>query len=112
MSPRGPKSAGHRPQRVLALIQGQRAAAKLAGIQEHAGEALRLETIHIDTALPPIIDDGRPYLPQRLEADLVLDFLTHPDLSHDLAALCVAQSIPIVASGKKALHPAVMAPPT
>lgn len=112
MPQRGPNPAGGRPQRVLALVQGERAAAKLAGIQKHGGEALRLETVHIDAALPAIIDDGRPYLPEHLDADLVLDFLNHPDLSHDLATLCADQSIPLVASGKKSVHPAVLAPPT
>jgi hypothetical protein len=103
------KQSSQTPQRVLAFVQGNRAAAKLAGIKAHGGEALRLAMIRIDTRLPPIIDDGGIYLPDQLEADLVLDFLTHPDLSLDLAALCAAQAIPIVASGKKAAHPAVLA---
>lgn len=100
------------PQRVLAFVQGDRATAKLAGIKKHGGKGLHLAIIRVDTVLPPLIDDASEFLPERIEADLVLDFLAHPDLSHDLAALCTAQFIPIVASGKKTVHPAVLAPPT
>ncbi len=32
---------------------------------------------------------------------LVLDYLKHPDLSQDLAALCRKKGIPVIASGKK-----------
>ena len=36
-----------------------------------------------------------------VRADLVLDFLKHPDLSNDLIAMCGERKIPVVASGKK-----------
>ena len=107
----GPGPARRR-QRVLALLQGDRAAAKIAGIRRYGRQTLALETLRIEDNLPPIIDDGSTYLPKQLTADLVLDFLVHPDLSYDLAALCAAQKIPIVASGKKAALPSVLTPPT
>ncbi len=102
----------HSPQQIVAFLQGDRAAAKVAGIRRYGGRAFHLEAISIEAHLPAVIDDGRAYLPGRLAADLVLDFLSHPDLSHDLAALCAAQKIPIVASGKKAALPSVMTTPT
>jgi hypothetical protein len=96
----------------LALLQGDRAAAKVAGIRRYGSQTMSLETLRIDDDLPPIIDDGGAYLPKQLAADLVLDFLAHPDLSYDLAVLCAHHKIPIVASGKKAALPSVLAPPT
>jgi hypothetical protein len=64
----------------------------------------------VDQTLPPLVDDSRPFLPAAIRADLVLDFLAHPDLSHDLATLCQKLKIPLVASGKK--RPWAMTPPT
>jgi hypothetical protein len=52
------------------------------------------------------------YLPQTVEADLVLDFLRHPDLSLALAHLCLDQGIPVVASGKKLQVEGTFCPPT
>ena len=45
-------------------------------------------------------------------SDLVLDFLTHPDLSYDLAIMCRKKNIPIVSSGKKTDLGWVLTPPT
>ena len=52
------------------------------------------------------------YLPSELNADLVLDFLRHPDLGEDLARLCAARGIPVVASGRKTPAEGVLAPAT
>ena len=51
-------------------------------------------------------------VPSRIEADLVLDYLKHPDLSEDLAQLCRRRNIPVIASGKKIRGHHVMTPPT
>ena len=50
--------------------------------------------------------------PDTIEADLVLDFTKHPDLSHDLALMCRKRNIPVVASGKKTRVEGVITPPT
>jgi hypothetical protein len=93
-------------------LQGDRAAVKVAGIRRYGGQTIALETLWIEEDLPPIVDDGKAYLPKQLTADLVLDLLVHPDLSYDLAVLCADRKIPIVASGKKPALPSVLAPPT
>ena len=64
----------------------------------------------IDEPLPPVLDDTSTLLPAQIEADLVLDFLQHPDLSEDLAVLCSRQSIPVVAAGRKIRY--AVTPPT
>lgn len=68
--------------------------------------------IDIDAELPQVIDDTDPYLPATLEADLVLDFLRHPDLRHGLALRCHQWSIPVVASGKRMPVEGLISPPT
>ena len=83
-----------------------------AGVRLYGGDIIELDVISIDGELPPVIDDSSEFLPQDLAADLVLDFLTHRDLSQDLAALCEQKSIPIIASGKKIDNRWVVKPPT
>jgi len=90
-----------RPLKVLVFQQNGRGESKVKGIRQYGGESFDISLITVEQALPPVVDDSSEYLPDAIEADLVLDFLTHPDLSHDLAVLCRRQGIPIVASGKK-----------
>jgi len=90
-----------RPLKILVFQQNGRGESKVSGIRKHGGERFDISMITIDQMLPPVVDDSSEYLPETIEADLVLDFLTHPDLSHDLALLCRRLEIPIVASGKK-----------
>ncbi|MCP4670963.1 MAG: hypothetical protein GY857_06630, partial [Desulfobacula sp.] len=60
-----------------------------------------ITTFDIDEALPLVLDDTSEYLPKKIDADIVLDFLKHRDLSDDLSILCEKLNIPVVASGKK-----------
>jgi len=105
-----PHTATDDRQTVLVCQQNRSAEAKIAGIRRHAGRRIHLVRHDVDHALPPVVDDARPFLPPRIRADLVLDYLTHPDLSYDLAGLCRQLRIPLVASGKK--HPWAFTPPT
>ena len=89
------------PQRILVFQQNGSGLAKIAGIEAYGKDLCHIEVIDIDPPLPLILDDTEPYLPDRIQADLVLDFLKHPDLSYDLADLCFRENIPVVASGKK-----------
>ncbi len=99
-----------KPQMILVFQQNGSGEAKIAGIRRYGGNLFRIRTHDIDSPLPDIIDDATPYLPARLEADLILDFLKHPDLSTDLARLAHAEGVPVVASGKKIPH--ALTPPT
>jgi hypothetical protein len=85
---------------------------KIAGIRDHAGDIIELDVRSVDEALPPVLDETDAYLPDRIEADLVLDFLKHPDLSEDLAERCRDQGVPVVASGKKMRVEGTHTPPT
>ena len=100
------------PQRILIFQQNGSGEAKVAGLRKYGGDSLVLESISIDQTLPTVIDDTAGYLPENFQADLVLDFLKHPDLCHDLALICTRGNIPIIASGKKPSVVGALAPPT
>ena len=85
---------------------------KVSAIETHAAGLIDLEIVSIDDPLPVIIDDAAGYLPERIEADLVLDFVTHPDVSADLGRICSLRGIPVVASGRRHRIEGVATPPT
>ncbi len=97
-------------QRIAVFQQNGSGEAKIAGIRRYGGRRIHLACIAIDPSLPPVLDDTATILPTRIDADLVLDYLRHPDLSEDLAALCARQSIPIIAPGRKIRY--AVTPPT
>ena len=99
-------------QKILVFQQDNNGHSKVKGIERHAKDLVRLDIISIDEPLPPVLDDTGEYLSSPFEADLVLDFLTHPDLSLDLAVLCRNKKIPLVASGKKLRIKWAHTPPT
>ena len=99
-------------QRIVVFQQNGSGEKKIEGIRRYGRDRFDLQCLHIDGDLPPVIDDTSAYLPTDFEADLVLDFLQHPDLSHDLALLCGQRNIPVVASGKKTRVEGTLTPPT
>jgi thymidylate synthase len=100
-----------RPLKILVFQQGGRGESKVKGIRRFGDNKFEITSIAIDQPLPPVVDDTSAYLPATIDADLVLDFLKHPDLSHDLALLCRQLGIPIVASGKKTSVDGTHTPP-
>ena len=81
---------------------------KIQGINEH-GTGLEISRrYNIVENLPEIVDDPEHYIPDDFSADIVLDFLKHPDLSSHLAHVCKQKNIPVIASGKK--HTGAMTP--
>jgi len=99
-------------QKILVFQQAGSGEPKVKGIEEYGKNRFSLEIISIDNPLPPVLDDGAAYLPLNLDADLVLDYLTHPDLTFDLAAICSKKGIPVIASGKKLNIEGAFSPPT
>ncbi len=98
-------------QRILIFQQRGSGEKKVEGLRQYGNNELLIESSSIDDELPPVIDDTSQLLPQSLDADLVLDFMTHPDLSYDLAVLCKNQDIPLIASGKKSPIDSIITPP-
>jgi hypothetical protein len=110
MPPEEAAMAVRPPQHIAVFQQMNSGEAKIAGIRRYGGKRFRLECFAIDRPLPPVLDDTRGLLPEALTADLVLDYLRHPDLSEDLAALCARASIPVIAPGRKIRY--AISPPT
>ena len=99
-------------QKILIFQQNGSGEQKIAGVKKYGEEQFELEVFSIDEVLPPVIDDTSEYIPSDISCDLVLDFLKHQDLSHDLAALCAEKKIPIISSGKKTTGKWAKTPPT
>ncbi len=99
-------------QKIIVFQQNGSGESKIEGIVKYGGNQFELKRINIDAPLPDILDDTSAYLPPKIDADLVLDFLSHPDLSQDLAHLCDRQGIPMIASGKKIRRKGIFTPPT
>ena len=99
-------------QHLLIFQQKGSGESKIKGVREYGEDLFLIEVISIDTPLPTLIEDSQIYLPEDFSADLVLDFLKHPDLSHDLARMCRERKIPVVASGKKLRDRWALTPPT
>ena len=99
-------------EKILVFQQNGSGESKIQGIRKYGKDRFIIETVSIDETLPSILDDTQDYLPSNIQADLILDFLKHPDLSHDLAIACRARNIPIVASGKKLRIKGALTPPT
>lgn len=97
-------------QHIIVFQQNGSGEKKIKGIKAYGDGQYKLEVVSIDEPLPEILDDTSDYVPKDLKADLVLDFLTHPDLSHDLSELCHKLNIPVIASGKN--WPKAITPPT
>ena len=99
-------------QNIIVFQQHNSGENKIQGIRKYGGSNFEISIISIDSPLPEVIDDAKDYLPQDIQADLVLDFLKHPDLSLDLALKCRQKNIPVIASGKKLKAEGVITPAT
>jgi hypothetical protein len=99
-------------QRIIVFQQNQSGKSKIDGIRKFGKDRFVVEAFDIDQPLPDIIDDSSGYLPDTIEADIVLDFFKHHDLSADLAVLCKKLDIPVIMSGKKITTGQAICPPT
>jgi len=99
-------------QKIMVFQQNGSGKSKIDGINKFGAKQFIIETFDIDEALPPVIDDTSQYLPDKIDADIVLDFLKHRDLSDDLSILCKNMDIPVIASGKKITTGEAICPPT
>jgi len=88
--------------RIVVFQQQGSGEAKIAGVRRHGRGIEIVRVFSVDEpGLPAMIDAPEEYVESDFEADLVLDFLRHPDLSDYLIDLCHRKKIPVIASGKK-----------
>jgi len=88
-------------QKIMVFQQNGSGKTKIDGMNKFGRGKFIIETFDIDEPLPTVLDDTSPYLPETIDADIVVDYLKHRDLSDDLSALCEKLNIPVIASGKK-----------
>ncbi|MCF8075860.1 MAG: DUF166 domain-containing protein [Desulfotignum sp.] len=98
-------------QTIAVFQQNNSGETKIKGIAKFGDRQFDIQIFNIEPDLPPVLDDTSPYLPKTIEADLVLDYLKHCDLSEDLSRLCDNLGIPIVSSGKKLQRGHAFCPP-
>ena len=103
---------GGETQKILVFQENNSGENKIKGVVEYGRDLFHVKRINIQGAFPPLIDDPEEYLPSDWRADLVLDYLKHPDLSYELGTICVQKGIPVVASGKKHSDKTVLTPAT
>jgi len=107
-----PQKTAPGTQNILVFQQNGSGEKKIEGIRRYGDNRFFLDIISINNSLPAIIDDTTQYIPRHFQADLVLDYLKHPDLSYDLAIVCRDKNIPVVASGKKLRVKGALTPAT
>ncbi len=100
-----------KPQIICVFQQNRSGENKIRGIEIFGKDRFIIKEISINETLPDIIDDSEGYLPDNIEADLVIDYLKHPDLSYDLASLCKKLQIPEIATRKKLKNNWTYSPP-
>ncbi|MDA8134543.1 MAG: DUF166 family protein [Desulfobacteraceae bacterium] len=99
-------------QKIMVFQQNGSGESKISGINRFSSSRFAVTIINIDGELPAFIDDPFPYLQDSIEADLVLDYLKHPDLSGGLSLLCKGLDLPLIASGKKIKTGSAVCPTT
>lgn len=101
-------------QRIAVYQRNKSGLRKISAIEERGKGRVEIMVVDIDQPLPDVLDDSDGLLPSPadLGADLVLDYLTHPDLSYDLCRMCSELGIPAVSPTKKWRMPGVFTPPT
>jgi len=75
---------------------------KIEGIRRFAPEILLSPVIdlpHINKDI--VIDEPEEFLQEDFDADMVLNYIKHPDLSYFLTQICKKKGVPVVASGQK-----------
>lgn len=87
---------------ILVVEQNGSGCNKSAGIEKFGNPDDKVTILAIDEPLPGFVDEPEEYITtDDIDvADLVLNYLTHPDLSHYLIGLCTQRGIPVVSSGK------------
>ena len=85
---------------ILVFEQNGSGTHKTSAISRYGNSQDTIKIVAIDAYLPEFVDEPEEYIDGSFEADLVLNYLPHPDLSHYLIEICHTKKIPIVASGK------------
>lgn len=86
---------------IFVFQQGGSGDHKIEGVRRHGAGMEISGMVSIDGVLPDFIEDPEEIIGDDFTADLVLNYLQHPDLVAYLIQLCEQKGIPIVSAGKK-----------
>ena len=85
---------------IIVFQQFGSAERKISGIKKYGKNITIKDLISLDQYFPDIIEYPEQYLCEDFCADLVLNYLKHPDLSTYLVEICEKKGIPIVTTGR------------
>ena len=88
------------PQKLVIFEEDGSGDYKVAGIQVYGKNIHITKVFNIQGPLPVLIDEPEDFITEDFDADLVLDFVRHPDLSQYVVEVCRKKSIPVIASGQ------------
>jgi hypothetical protein len=74
---------------------------KVEGVLKYGKGITISKTVNVDIYLPDFIEDPEDFIDNDFSADLVLNFLKHPDLVDYLMRVCKKKGIELVSPGKK-----------
>ncbi|RJX25348.1 MAG: hypothetical protein C4531_17490 [Desulfurivibrio sp.] len=86
---------------IIVFQQAGSGAVKISGIRHYGSGLIISRVFDLPAHLPDFIDSPEEYFREDFSGDLVLSFLSHPDLLDYLARLCREKNIPLIASGRK-----------
>lgn len=95
-------AAAPQPTRLVIFQQNNSGAEKIKGLTAYGRDLILAEVFDIKGPLPGFIDNPQDFIPDNFDGDLVLSFLSHPDLLDYLIQVCRRKNIPVIASGRKA----------
>ncbi len=97
--------------KIMVFSQNNSGEHKTSGILEYGKGIEDLVIKNINDSLPDFVENPEDYISISFgDADLVLNYLGHPDLSFYLMEQCTKLQIPMVASGKKSDNKMVYTP--
>ncbi len=87
--------------KIIVFQQQNSGELKVEGVRRYGQGITVTKTVNVDAYLPDFIEDPEEFIDEDFSADLVLNFLKHPDLVEHLMRLCEKKGIELVSAGKK-----------
>ncbi len=84
---------------IVVFQEKKSAEAKIAGVRRYGKGIVLQKVVSIDAQLSDFIDDPEDYISDLWNADLVLNYLKHPDLVDHLIMLCREQGVVVISPG-------------
>lgn len=97
-------------QSISIIQQGDDGESKVKWLTEHEDGFEIIQVLKLPLDLPVLIDDPAPYLADLLLTDLVLTFVSQPDIMDEIVRWCGDNHVVLVASGQRLIGADVFCP--